>query len=127
MNTLLNILKSKENKLVKWTPFDLSGAFQSAKISIEELLFRNNLKKKDIKKYFLSQFALNNLKNVCDDLGEEMTKFKFIGDEFGYTGTTSPLIAYARALENDELEIGDYVIFWTVGAGTTCVCVLYQY
>ena len=127
MNTLLNILKSKENKLVKWTPFDLSGAFQSAKNSIEELLFRNNLKKKDIKKYFLSQFALNNLKNVCDDLGEEMTKFKFIGDEFGYTGTTSPLIAYARALENDELEIGDYVIFWTVGAGTTCVCVLYQY
>ena len=116
-----------QDKLVKWTPFDLGGAFQSAKISIDELLFRNNLKKTDIKKYFLSQFALKNIKNVCNDLEEELDKFKFIGDEFGYTGTTSPVIAYAKALENEELEIGDYVIFWTVGAGTTCVCVLYQY
>ena len=92
-----------------------------------KITFSKQFEEERYKKYFLSQFALNNLKNVCDDLGEEMTKFKFIGDEFGYTGTTSPLIAYARALENDELEIGDYVIFWTVGAGTTCVCVLYQY
>ncbi len=118
---------STQDKLVKWTPFNLGGAFQSAKISIEEVLFRNNLKKKDIKKYYLSQFALKNIKNVCDDLEEELDKFKFVGDEFGYTGTTSPMLAYAKALENEELNIGDYVVFWTVGAGTTCVCVLYQY
>lgn len=118
---------STQDKLVKWTQFDLGGAFYSAKISIEELLFRNNLKKSDIKKYFLSQFALKNIETVCQDLDEDFSKFKFIGDEFGYTGTTSPMLAYARTLEENELEMGDYVIFWTVGAGTTCVCVLYQY
>lgn len=118
---------STQDKLVNWTPFDLSGAFHSAKISIDELLFRNNLKKKDIKKYFLSQFAWKNIEGVCADLDEEIEKFKFIGDEFGYTGTTSPMLAYARAVEDGDLEIGDNVIFWTVGAGTTCASVLYRY
>lgn len=118
---------STQDKLVKWDPFDLSGAFFSAKISIEELLFRNNLRKENIKKYFLSQFAIKNIEGVAQELGESMDKFVFIGDEFGYTGTTSPILAYARAVENNELDIDDYVVFWTVGAGTTCVCVLYQY
>lgn len=116
-----------EDRIIKWIPFDLNGAFFSAKISIEELLFKNNLTKKDIKKYYISQFAKKNLENVCRDLKEDIEKFVFIGDEFGYTGVTSPILAYAKSQENNDLNIGDYVIFWTVGAGTTCVCVLYQY
>ena len=79
---------STQDKLVKWKLFDLSGALQS-----EEERY---------KKCFLYQFSINNLKNGCDDLGEEITRSNFIGDEFGYTVTTSPLIAYARALENDN-------------------------
>lgn len=118
---------STQDKLVQWIPFDYGGAFHSAKISIEEILFRNNLNKKDIKKYFLSQFALKSIEGVCEELGENMEKFTFIGDEFGYTGTTSPMLACARAMENGELQSGDYVIFWTVGAGTTCACSLYRY
>lgn len=125
--TIRNKDLSLKDKLVKWTDFNLDGAFYSAKISIEEILFKNDLTKKDVKKYFISQFALKNIKCVCEELDEDINKFTFIGDEFGYTGTTSPFLAYARALENDELSVGDYIIFWTVGAGTTCVCVLYQY
>lgn len=116
-----------KDKLVNWTNFSLEGTFNSAKISIEELLFKNNLTKKDIKKYFISQFARKNIKAVCQDLEEDINKFTFVGDEFGYTGVTSPFLAYARAVENEELQIGDYVVFWTVGAGTTCVCELYRY
>lgn len=116
-----------EDKLVKWTNFDLSGAFFSASISIEEVLFRNNLTKKDIKKYFLSQFAKSNIDRVCKDLDEDPDKFVFVGDEYGYTGTTSPILAYAKLLEKESLNFGDYVVFWTVGAGTSCVCVLYKY
>lgn len=118
---------SVKDKLVKWTNFNLEGAFYSAKISIEEILFKNNLCKSDIKKYYLSQFARKNIDYVCEELEEDIDKFIFVGDEFGYTGTTSPILAFARSLENEDLTIGDYVIFWTVGAGTTCVCVLYQY
>lgn len=126
-----NVLKdrslSTQDKLVKWDSFDLGGAFYSAKVSIEEILFRNNLKKENIKKYFLSQFALKNIEGVAEELQEDISKFVFVGDEFGYTGTTSPMLAYARAVEEDQLDIGDYAMFWTVGAGTTCACILYRY
>ena len=116
-----------EDKLVKWIPFDFGGAFHSAKISIEELLFKNGLQKDDIKKYYFSQLALKNIVLASEDLEEDIEKFKFVGDEFGYTGTTSPMLAYARSIEENELQIGDYVVFWTVGAGTTCATVLYKY
>lgn len=116
-----------KDKLFQWTSFDLSGAFYSAKISIEELLFQNGLTKNDIKKYFLSQFSWKNIEKVCEEMEEDISKFTFVGNEFGYTGTTSPFLAYKRSLENEELSMGDYVMFWTVGAGTTCVAVLYRY
>lgn len=115
------------DKLVQWIPFDYSGAFHSATVSIEEILFRNSLTKKDIKKYFLSQFSWKSIQGICEELDEDIDKFTFIGDEFGYTGTTSPMIACAMAMDNEELDRGDYVIFWSVGAGTTCACSLYRY
>lgn len=115
------------DKLFQYGQFNFDGAFHSATISIEEMLFRNNLKKTDIKKYFLSQFGWKNIQKVCEEMEEDINKFKFVGDEFGYTGTTSPMLAYAKSLEAGELEIGDYVMFWTVGAGTTCPTILYKY
>lgn len=116
-----------KDKLVKWVPFNFDGAFYSAKISIEEIISRNNLTKNDIKKYFLSQFAIKSIEQICNELGEDISKFPFIGNEFGYTGTTSPFLALERSIENNELNPGDYIILWSVGAGTTCDCVLYKY
>ncbi len=128
---LSNVIRDKNlptrDKLVQWIPFDCTGAFHSAAISIEEVLFKNNLEKKDIKKYFLSQLSWKYIQQVSRELEENIEKFAFIGDEFGYTGTTSPMIAYARAVKDGEIKMGDYVIFWTLGAGTTCVCALYRY
>lgn len=119
-------LKIKD-KLIKWTPFNLEGAFYSAKISVEELISRNNITKKQIKKYFISQFAKKNINQICSELDEDIEKFTFVGDEFGYTGTTSPILAFAKSIENNEINKGDYIIFWSVGAGTTCCCILYRY
>lgn len=118
---------STQDKLLQWDNFDFDGAFNSAHISIEDLLFRHNMKKQDIKKYCISQFSIGKIQEICADLDEDIDKFVFVGDEFGYTGTTSPLLAYARAVENGELEIGDNVVFWTLGAGLTCVSLLYRY
>lgn len=115
------------DKAVQWTNFSFDGAFFSAKITIENLLFRNSLLKTDIKKYFVSQFSLANIKDICEHLEEDMSKFVYIGDDFGYTGTNSPFLAYARAVENNDINMGDYVVFWTVGAGTVCTGFLYRY
>lgn len=116
-----------EDKLIQWVPASLKGAFNSAIISINELLCRNNLTTNDIKKYFLSQFSKKSIAKMCDQLGEDIKKFAYIGDEFGYTGTTSPLLAFAKTVEEGELKKGDYVLFWTVGSGFTCKCILYRY
>lgn len=125
-NVALDRSLPTRDKLVQYGQFDFDGAFHSAKISIEDILFRNNLKKTDIKKYFLSQFGWKNIEKVCEEMEEDINKFKFVGDEFGYTGTTSPMLAYAKSIEDEELEIGDYIVFWTVGAGNTCPTVLYR-
>jgi len=35
--------------------------------------------------------------------------------------------AIQKAMAENELQSGDYAIFWTVGAGTTCACSLYRF
>jgi 3-oxoacyl-[acyl-carrier-protein] synthase-3 len=118
---------SIEDKLARWTDFDFSGVFYSARISIEEVLFRNNMTTSDVKTYCVSQFAKNSMESICRDLDEDINKFIFIGDEYGYTGVTSPFLAYAKAYERGIMQRGDNIIFWTVGAGTTCACILYRF
>lgn len=114
------------DKLFRIEQFDFDRAFYSAVVSIQNVLFRNGLNTKDIKKYFISQFALSNIKDICGHLDEDMSKFVYVGNEYGYTGTTSPFMAYERAVKNGELKKGDIVIFWTVGAGFCSACTLYK-
>ena len=47
---------------------------------------------------------------------ENIDKFKFVVDEVGYTWTTSPMLAFKKSLETQKLQMGDYIIFWTVGS-----------
>lgn len=125
-----SVIHNKEldiyDKLVQWVPFNTDGGYFSASVSINNLLERNNITKKDIKKYFLTQFSYAGLEQVAGFLDEDVSKFSFIGDEFGYTGTTSPLLAYAKELEKEKFNPGDYIIFWSVGSGLTSSGILYR-
>jgi 3-oxoacyl-[acyl-carrier-protein] synthase III len=51
----------------------------------------------------------------------------YIGDEYGYTGTSSPFIAFNRGIETGRIKRGDYIIFWTIGAGSESVTLLFKY
>jgi 3-oxoacyl-[acyl-carrier-protein] synthase-3 len=117
----------EHDKRIEWLPFNTDNAFLSAKNSIERLLRENGLTKSDVKKYFLSQFAKKNIDVICDQLEEDNSKFKFIGNEFGYTGTSSPFIALSKSIEESDIQQGDVIIFWSVGAGITSCNVLYRY
>lgn len=117
----------EHDKRVEWLPFNTDNAFLNATSSIERLLTENGLTKSDVKKYFLSQFAKKNIDIICDQLHEDNKKFKFIGDEFGYTGTSSPFIALAKSIEDDEISRGDVVVFWSVGSGITSCNILLRY
>lgn len=117
-----------EDKQIYWsTENDGENGFLLAKQSIEMLLQRNQLSKKDIKCYFLSQLSKKNIERVRTELGESAEKFIFVGNEFGYTGTSSPFIALHHAMENKKIDRGDWIMFWSVGVGFISCCVLMKF
>lgn len=117
----------EHSKRIEWLPFNTDDAFLSAKNAIERLLKENGLTKSDVKKYFLSQFAKKNIDMIGEQLNEDESKFKFIGNEFGYTGTSSPFIALSKSIESGEIKRGDVIVFWSVGAGITSCNILFRY
>lgn len=117
----------KNNRIIEWKDFDTDEAFASSVNSINEMLERNNLTKEDIKLYCLSQFAKKNIDMIKEALDEPDCKFPFVGDEFGYTGVTSPFMALADSISKNKINPGDYIILWTVGAGVVASCILLRY
>ncbi|WP_223068960.1 ketoacyl-ACP synthase III [Paenibacillus caui] len=112
---------------VEFTPFDDSVCAESAINSIKILLERNNMDKEEIGGFMFSQFTIGNIKRVSESLGLDMDKVVYIGDKYGYTASTSPLLALYEAVQAGKVKRGDYLVFWTVGAGWQNVSLLLQY
>lgn len=114
---------------LRWNPFDGSVCVNAAVNDIKELLDRNGLAAGDISAFCLSQFSLKNIELIREALGleAEAEKFMYVGGEFGYTATSSPFIAFQRGVEDGRIQRGDYLIFWSVGAGWQIPTMLYQY
>ncbi len=116
----------KEKWLLDWIPFEnvsLDRAFNS----MNELLAENNLTKDDIKMFCFSQYALCNVNTLREMLDIEEERSIFIGDEYGYTGTSSPFIALYESIERGIVKRGDHVMFWTIGAGSQNIALLFKY
>jgi 3-oxoacyl-[acyl-carrier-protein] synthase-3 len=118
---------SPEQFRIRWTPFDGSVCVGAAINDIKELLERNSLTLDDISAFCLSQFSLKNIELIQEGLGLTSEKFIYVGDEFGYTATSSPFIAFQRGVEDGRIKRGDYIFFWSVGAGWQIPTMLYQY
>lgn len=118
---------TKNDTIIKYDDFDASEAFNSSIDSINEMLSKNALSKSDIKLYCLSQFGKSNIDSIRKKLEEPVEKFPFIGDKFGYTGLTSPFIAFKDSINKNKIKRGDYVILWTVGVGVIASSILIRY
>lgn len=118
---------SKEDKMIQWIPFDGTAPVKVAIADIERLLDKHGISKDKVKQYFFSQFSKKNIDLIAEGLNEEQAKFIYIGDEFGYTGTSSPFIALFAALEQGKINRGDVIVFWSVGAGWTISTVVYRF
>lgn len=112
---------------VQWLPFDGDVSIDNATIMINSLLARNNLKTADVAAYCLSQFAISNINKLRDNLHVEDKQMIYVGDKFGYTGTTSPLLALHEGIQDGRIQRGDYVLLWTVGVGYQLIAVLFKY
>lgn len=112
---------------VKFTPFDDSICVDAASESIRTLLTRNEITPDEIKAACFSQLSIANIRAVSENIGIADDIAVYIGDEFGYTSTSSPFIAIHRAISSGELQRGDKVLFWTVGAGWQNVAMVVEY
>lgn len=99
----------------------------AAKKSVDKLLKDNNLSLSDIKCFCFSQ-ASSVLRDMCSEkIGIPKEKILYIGDKYGYTGTSSPFLAFYEGVKNNIIQRGDYVIFWSLGINWTTSGVLIKY
>jgi 3-oxoacyl-[acyl-carrier-protein] synthase-3 len=120
---------SEYDKKQQWTPFPLNFFAAEWSKAIEEFRENYNFSLDEIDYFFLSQYSkqfiietakLLNIKNY-----EE--RFTYIGDKYGYTGTTSPIFALHETLQNKPIKKDSKAVFCSVGAGVAMCSLLYQF
>lgn len=122
-----NMLEAaKDQWLLDWRPFK-NVSLESAAQNMCDLLQENQLTPDDVSMFCLSQYAYANIVDLRELLDIDESRSLFIGDEYGYTGTSSPFIVFFEALTQGRVKRGDYVMFWTIGAGSQNIAVLFRY
>jgi 3-oxoacyl-[acyl-carrier-protein] synthase-3 len=122
------VLQGKGNgRYLRFVPFDSSFGAPITDRMIEDILKRNHMKIGDIDAFCLSQLAYADSLRIQERFNLDMDKIIYIGDKYGYTGTTSPLISLYEGIQQGRIKRGDTVLFWTVGAGHQFIVMLFKY
>lgn len=115
-----------EDKKFRLEPFDTSFIANEWCKLINIILEKNQVSISQIKKFMFSQFSRPDAELALEMLGLEKNMHSYVGDKYGYTGVTSPILAFHDAIENNQIEKGDYVIFCSVGAGYNICSIIYK-
>lgn len=94
---------------------------------INDILEESNIPIEDITLFCFSQHALYYTEYLKQMLDIPDEKVPYIGDVYGYGGTSSPFIALNEMVKKEMVKKGDYVLFWTVGAGYQYITILMKY
>lgn len=121
------IKSNAQGEYMLWLPFDGTMSLPNTYDMFEAILSRNNMTIDDVDHFCLSQFAEVNINKIKErfDIADE--KMIYVGDKYGYTGTSSPFIALYEGIETGRIKRGDTVLFWTIGGGHEFITMLYQY
>ncbi|MCR2806901.1 ketoacyl-ACP synthase III [Paenibacillus soyae] len=118
---------SGDARYIEWLPFDGSVALPPTYEMIERLLARNGFEPGDVKAYCCSQFSLGNILKIQERFELKDEQIVYVGDRFGYTGTSSPFIALYEGIATGRIRRGDLVLLWTIGAGYQLAASLFRY
>ena len=125
MSNVYNSEIPADQKGWKWKPFDTTEPEERCGEIIKQVLEDNDYMVEQAKMIFMSQFSVDSLGKVANKLNTPKEQFKYIGNCYAYTGTSSPLLAYYHAVEDQEIEPEDVLVFCSVGSGLTAASVLY--
>lgn len=115
---------SKANP-VFYTEPNLDARVELGAALIEEKIGREKLDQ--MKLICMSQFAYINCKKYLEMTQIEEEKVPYIGDKYGYTGASSPILALKQGIEEGKIHRGDTYLLWTYGAGTQHVVLEMKY
>lgn len=107
-----------------WTDPDTSISIRAMKEALDDVLKKHKMKVNDIDWLCGSQFAepfLNQIGSVCDISLENRI---YIGNKYGYTGTSSPFFAFTEGINDGRIKKGDIVFLTTVGVGISICSML---
>lgn len=113
------------SRRVEWNQFDGKFIIEHFTDSFKKLIARNDMKIEDVDKFCISQFAYPFISGSSEILNRSEDDFIYIGDKYGYTGTSSPFIALYEGLKSGKIKKGDTVCLWSVGIyWTTCAVLI---
>lgn len=118
---------SNDDKKMLWEPFDFSFLSDKWSELITNLLSDYNYKPEDTNHFFMSQFSYADLELTMNKLGTDMVKVTYIGDKYGYTGCTSPIMALDDRLSAEPFNKNDITIFCSVASGYSMTALLYRW
>lgn len=112
-----------------WTPFRLDFFAPEWGKAINEFTKEYDFSVDEIEYFFLSQYSKEFLTETAKFLQIEDYKdrFPYIGDRYGYTGTTSPIFALHEVFSNVAVKKDTKAVFCSVGAGVAMCSLLYQF
>ncbi|WP_166243538.1 3-oxoacyl-[acyl-carrier-protein] synthase III C-terminal domain-containing protein [Paenibacillus turpanensis] len=116
-----------EEKRLRFEPHDVSYFSDEWKKLILELLERNGLSVPNIDHWIFSQFSRPEILETLEKLEAGYDSYTFVGEQYGYTGVTSPIFALQAAMQQGKVVPGSTVLFCSVGIGYTMSAVLYQF
>lgn len=100
-----------------WTNPNIPPVIDSMKEALDDVLIKHNLSVDDIDWYCGSQFTIAFFNEIREKCGISKEKGIYVGDKYGYTGTSSPFFSYTEGIESGKIKKGELVFFTTVGVG----------
>lgn len=110
-----------ESVKTSWTNPDLPPIISSMKDALDDVFEKHNLTVDDIDWYCGSQFTISFFEGIREYCSIPKEKSIYVGDKYGYTGTSSPFFAYTQGIMDGKIKKGDLVFFTSAGIGHT-VC-----
>lgn len=116
-----------EDRKMLWKPFDFGFLSEKWTELITNLLAEHDYKPENVAHYLMSQFSKADLELTMTSLGTDMKDSIYVGNRYGYTGCTSPIMALDDKLKMEKFSDGEIVIFCSVASGYSMAALLYKW
>ena len=94
--------------------------------AVNTLLQEAGLHAQDIVRFIPHQANIRIIESIAKRLQVPMSRFAINLDRYANTSSASLLLAWDQTCQENQLQSGDWVLFWAIGAGLTWAVGLYR-